>query len=104
MDADEPGEALGEEIMRRVGRAKCYHLELPEGCKDANDTLREHGADYLAELIDCAVPTPLVGVYSADDYGEDVASFTNWADAGQEHRIPVVSMSCTLCFKASSRW
>ena len=73
MDADEPGEALGEEIMRRVGRAKCYHLELPEGCKDANDTLREHGADYLAELIDCAVPTPLVGVYSADDYGEDVA-------------------------------
>ena len=69
MDADEPGEALGEEIMRRVGRAKCYHLELPEGCKDANDALREHGADYLAELIDCAVPTPLVGVYSADDYG-----------------------------------
>lgn len=59
--------------MRRVGRAKCYHLELPEGCKDANDALREHGADYLAELIDCAVPTPLVGVYSADDYGEDVA-------------------------------
>ncbi len=72
MDADEPGEALGEEIMRRVGRAKCYHLDLPEGCKDANDALIEHGADYLADLVESASPTPLVGVYSADDYAEDV--------------------------------
>jgi len=72
MDADEPGAALGEEIMRRVGRAKCYHLEIPEDCKDANDVLLKHGGDRLAGLINNPVPTPLVGVYSAEDYGDDV--------------------------------
>jgi twinkle protein len=72
MDTDEPGEALGEEIMRRVGRAKCYHLEIPEGCKDANDVLMKHGPEYLADLVEEATPTPLVGVYSADDYSDDV--------------------------------
>ena len=73
VDSDEPGQALGEEIMRRVGRAKCYHLDLPEGCKDANDVLRIQGKERLVDLIDEASPTPLVGVYSANDYADDVA-------------------------------
>ncbi len=73
MDSDEPGEALGEEIMRRVGRAKCYHLELPEDCKDPNEFLSKHGADELCRAVDEAVPTPLVGVYQANDYAEDVS-------------------------------
>jgi len=73
MDDDEPGAALGEEIMRRVGRAKCYHLEIPEDCKDSNDILLRHGAEELSRLVDEAVPTPLVGVYSASDYADDVS-------------------------------
>ena len=72
LDDDEPGVALGEEIMRRVGRAKCYHLELPDNCKDSNDILRKHGAGMLVDLIREATPTPLVGVYSAADYSDDV--------------------------------
>ena len=66
MDDDEPGEALGEEIMRRVGRAKCYHLELPEGCKDANEFLQKHGPEEVCRAVEEPVPTPLVGVYQAD--------------------------------------
>lgn len=56
LDNDEPGIALGEEIMRRVGRAKCYHLELPDNCKDSNDILRKHGAGMLVDLIREATP------------------------------------------------
>ena len=32
----------------------------------------KHGGDRLAGLINNPVPTPLVGVYSAEDYGDDV--------------------------------
>ena len=73
VDRDEPGEALAEELARRIGRAKCYRVQWPEGCKDANDALINLGADRLQELVDEAEPMPLQGVYSADEYGDDIA-------------------------------
>jgi len=72
VDNDEPGEALAEEIQRRVGRAKCYRVQYPEGSKDPNDILVNLGKEILADCIDQAEPVPLVGVYSANDYSEDV--------------------------------
>ena len=71
-DDDEAGEALLEEVSRRIGRAKCWKIEYPEGCKDANDVLIKHGEEALADLIASPTPMPLEGVYSADDYSEDV--------------------------------
>ena len=71
-DDDEAGEALLEEVSRRIGRAKCWKIEYPEGCKDANDVLIQHGEEELAGLIDNPVPMPLEGVYSANDYSDDV--------------------------------
>ena len=68
-DDDEAGEALLEEVSRR---AKCWKIEYPEGCKDANDVLIQHGEEELAGLIDNPVPMPLEGVYSANDYSDDV--------------------------------
>lgn len=72
MDKDEPGEALAEELARRIGRAKCWEVKWPDGCKDANDVLVRHDAETLASLIENATPVPLVGVYSADDYDSQV--------------------------------
>lgn len=72
VDHDEPGEALSEELSRRIGRAKCWQFEWPEGCKDANDVLLKMGAKTLADLVENAVPVPLTGVYSASDYGDSV--------------------------------
>ena len=71
-DDDEAGEALLEEVSRRIGRAKCWKIEYPEGCKDANDVLIQHGEEELAGLIDNPVPMPLEGVYSANDSADDV--------------------------------
>ncbi|MAU90717.1 MAG: toprim domain-containing protein [Gammaproteobacteria bacterium TMED182] len=71
-DNDQAGEALAEEIARRVGRAKCWRVNYPEGCKDSNDVLLRHGADKLAELIANPTPMPLKGVYAAQDYASEV--------------------------------
>lgn len=71
-DADEPGEKLGEEIARRVGRHRCWKVEWPEGCKDANDVLLKHGKDVLAGLVGAATPWPVAGLYEASKYYEQV--------------------------------
>lgn len=72
VDADSPGDALGEEIARRVGRARCWKALWPNGCKDANDVLRVHGADVLKECIDKAQPWPVRGLYDADHFSGEV--------------------------------
>ena len=72
VDKDEPGEALAEELARRIGRAKCWEVQWPDDCKDANDVLVKHDSETLALLIENATPVPLVGVYSADDYDSQV--------------------------------
>ena len=72
VDRDEPGEALAEELARRIGRAKCFRVRFPKNCKDANDVLVKLGAEALQELIDQAEPVPLEGVYSADEYRDDI--------------------------------
>jgi len=72
VDKDEPGEALAEELARRIGRAKCWEVNWPDGCKDANDVLIKYGGETLTSLIEDATPVPLVGVYSADDYDSQV--------------------------------
>ena len=71
-DADEPGQALVEELARRIGRAKCWKVSLPE--KDANETLLKHGAEALAEAVLAAKPLPLEGVYLPEDFEAQILS------------------------------
>ncbi|MFH5926429.1 toprim domain-containing protein [Roseomonas xinghualingensis] len=61
-DMDEPGKALREEMARRIGRHRCWIVTWPEGCKDAGDTLRDHGPDAVAACIEAAKPYPIQGV------------------------------------------
>ena len=71
-DDDEAGFALAEELARRIGRAKCWTLSYPEGCNDINDVLKAHGEEAVQNLVRDAVPVPLEGIYSADDYTKDI--------------------------------
>ncbi|EHM01406.1 hypothetical protein HMPREF9946_02145 [Acetobacteraceae bacterium AT-5844] len=61
-DMDEPGKILREELARRLGRHRCWLVTWPEGCKDAGDTLRLHGADAVRQAIDEAVAYPIEGM------------------------------------------
>jgi twinkle protein len=71
-DNDEPGQALVEELARRIGRAKCWTVTLPE--KDANETLQKHGAEALQEALSAAKPLPLEGVYLPEDFSTQIIS------------------------------
>jgi twinkle protein len=70
VDTDTAGQELFSELGRRLGIARCLQTEFPEGCKDSNSVLVQHGAQALAAAIERAVPVPLEGVYDVDHYWE----------------------------------
>lgn len=71
-DADANGAALTEELARRIGREKCWIVDWPEGCKDANDVLKKHGPERVRECVDKARPHPIQGLFSVDDFADEV--------------------------------
>ncbi len=75
VDADEPGQALQAELIRRLGAERCWTVTWPEGCKDANDVLRAHGAATLAQCVFDAAPVALPGIVEAADMLEDVLDY-----------------------------
>ncbi len=72
VDDDGPGRALAEELARRLGKERCWRVRWPDAgdapCKDANETLTQHGVDVLRECIDHAEPYPIAGLHNALDY------------------------------------
>ena len=58
VDADDAGQALKQEFIRRLGAEQCYTVEF-NGQKDANEYLLEHGAEELRNAIHTAAQVPL---------------------------------------------
>lgn len=75
-DTDGPGEALAEELARRIGKERCWRARWPSGddapCKDANEVLTVHGPDTLRTCVEEAEPWPISGIYTPDAYRPDV--------------------------------
>lgn len=69
-DADVPGEALAEEIARRVGKERCWRVRFPEGSKDSNDVLLKEGAEALKKAVSEPTPWPVQGLYDAERFGD----------------------------------
>lgn len=76
-DNDEAGQSLREELARRLGKERCFRVEYPEGCKDANDVLLKFGKDQLREVKETAIQWPIDGVFDTADLFEDVISYYN---------------------------
>lgn len=72
MDNDQAGQAMEEEIARRVGKDKCFKLVYPQDCKDANEILVKHGKEKLEEIIKNPIPYPVSGLYDANHFYEQV--------------------------------
>lgn len=68
LDNDEAGKSLQDELLRRLGtRPNIYIVTWPEGCKDANDVLINHGQVELKKCIRAAKQVPAEGIVSLDD-------------------------------------
>ena len=72
VDEDGPGQALAEELARRLGRERCWRVRWPEGCKDANEVLLKHGRDALRACIEQATPYPIAGLHEAGEFTDEV--------------------------------
>lgn len=61
-DSDRPGLMLREELARRLGRNRCWIVNWPSDCKDANDVLLKHGPEAVSDAIFAAKPYPIEDV------------------------------------------
>ena len=96
-DNDKSGHALAEEIARRIGRAKCWAIQYPKDCKDANDIIRKYGAAALKDVVNKSQPLPLKGVYSAKSYISDVHEiFKKGVGAGESTGLSTVDDLFTI--------
>lgn len=71
-DMDAPGEAVAEEIARRVGKGKCWRVKFPAGTKDANDILLKEGKEGLRKYTSEAQAWPVEGLYDANHFEASV--------------------------------
>jgi len=74
VDADDAGQALQRELVRRLGAEICYLADF-NGCKDANEYLLEYGKEELAKRIAKARPVPLENVTTFKDIEGEVTDF-----------------------------
>ena len=74
VDADEPGQALKQEFIRRLGAEVCYLIDF-EDCKDANDFLVKYGKSALRHIVSNVRPVPLEGVSTLKDIEDELKDF-----------------------------
>ncbi|KAK9909228.1 hypothetical protein WJX75_009173 [Coccomyxa subellipsoidea] len=96
-DSDTPGQALAEELARRLGRDRCWRVRWPSepsstadaadpgaasvARKDANEVLLKDGPEALQALIQDADPYPIRGLFKFSDFLDEIWSMYDEQDA-----------------------
>ena len=81
LDSDASGNAMRDELSRRIGKEKCYRVSYPQDCKDMNEVLVKHGKDKVTKIITDAHPYPIDGVVLVQDVMNDAIDLLNTPDA-----------------------
>ena len=97
VDNDQAGNLLKNDLIRRLNPAKCKIAKFPEGCKDANDVLKQYSPEILKRCISDAVQVPINGIikpsalidklidkYNRDD---DEGVSTGWSNLDKLYRV-----------------
>jgi len=74
VDKDEAGQALQQELIRRLGAEVCFIIDFND-CKDANEYLLKHGKEKLAKLVKQAKAVPLENVTTFNDIEGEITDF-----------------------------
>jgi twinkle protein len=81
-DNDAPGQKLAEDLARRFDASNVFLIKFPDGFKDANDLIKEHGDGVLKALFQDAKPMPVKEISEASDYEDLILEY-------QENGFPV---------------
>ncbi|KAF6173144.1 hypothetical protein GIB67_028442 [Kingdonia uniflora] len=81
-DGDAPGQALAEELARRLGKERCWRVKWPkkneaEDFKDANEVLMCLGANKLKQVIMEADVYPIMGLFKFSDFFSEIDAYYN---------------------------
>lgn len=101
-DQDTPGQALAEELARRIGKEKCRLAKF--GWKDLNDawldddpTAELNPVDRLNKIINDAEPYPINGISEASSYADKINDlFTKGSGKGFSTGYPSVDNLYTV--------
>ncbi|CAD5169375.1 unnamed protein product [Musa acuminata subsp. malaccensis] len=79
-DADGDGQALADELARRLGKERCWRVKWPkknatELCKDANEVLMYIGPDELRDVIENAELCPIMGLSHFSNFFNEVDEY-----------------------------
>jgi twinkle protein len=96
-DMDEAGQKMMDEIARRVGKERCARVTWPTDCKDANDVLRIHGPEKVAECVHGASPFPIDGIVRVEDVMDGIWSlYADGLPRGESTGIPTLDTIYTV--------
>ncbi|OEL15708.1 Twinkle-like protein, chloroplastic/mitochondrial [Dichanthelium oligosanthes] len=119
-DADLPGQALAEELARRLGKERCWRVKWPkknetDTCKDANEVLMFLGPQALRNVIEDAELYPIRGLFSFKDFfpeidnyylgihGDELGIRTGWKSMDDLYKVTLVAFRYSLFFKLKVR-
>ena len=74
VDKDEAGQALQQELIRRLGAEVCFIIDFND-CKDANEYLLKYGTERLSKLVQKAKAVPLENVTTFNDIEGEITDF-----------------------------
>ncbi|AQK81536.1 Twinkle homolog protein chloroplastic/mitochondrial [Zea mays] len=79
-DNDRPGQALAEELARRLGKERCWRVNWPkkndtDTCKDANEVLMFLGPQALRKVIEDAELYPIRGLFSFEQFFPEIDNY-----------------------------
>lgn len=83
VDNDAKGTQLKEELIRRLGAERCQIVTWGDGCKDANEQIMTYGKNSLKERLGTAREVKIGGVFTLDDYNEELDKLYHGGGLGQ---------------------
>jgi twinkle protein len=113
VDNDAAGKLLEQELARRIGVEKCYRVQFPAGCKDANDVLVKFGREILKDCIAKAEPYPVDGIFMPSqiedlilhlyDCGQQSGVSTGWPNLDPFYTVKTGQMSIVTGIPGSGK-
>lgn len=74
LDADEAGQNVTTELIRRLGAYRCYIVDF-KGCVDANEYMQKYGEEALKKTIADAREVPIANVSGVLDWENEFDSY-----------------------------